>query len=93
MRHFYVIGFDVADKTRLRKVAIQMENFGQRIQHSMFECYLNQQEIITLKKRLKHIIEPTKDHIRYYPLCHKDYQKIQLDGIGEVSPNDDFHFV
>jgi len=42
MSKLYVICFDVADKKRLRQVAIQMENFGQRVQYSVFECHLDE---------------------------------------------------
>lgn len=93
MSQFYVICFDIANDKRLRKVAIQMENFGQRIQYSVFECYLDKTQLDRLQTRLQFIIDPEKDHIRYYHLCNKDYKKIQLDGIGNISPNNDYHLL
>ncbi len=91
MEHFYIICFDIFNKKRLRQVAIQMENYGQRIQYSVFECHLNEENLNKLKQQLKQIIEPTKDHIRYYHLCPKDHKKILLDGKGVLTPNHDYH--
>ena len=93
MNHFYIICFDICNAKRLRKVAIQMENFGQRIQYSVFECYLDNHQLDRLQTRLHHIIDPEKDHIRYYHLCHKDHKKIQIDGIGSVTKNYNYHLI
>jgi len=91
MEHFYVICFDISNEKRLRKVAIQMEDHGQRIQYSVFECYLNEQNLQALKKQLMQIINPEEDHIRYYHLCPKDHKKIKLNGKGILTPNHDYH--
>ncbi len=88
---FYVVCFDVSDKKRLRKVAIQMENFGARVQYSVFECHLNATDLDTLKQRIVEIIAPEEDHVRYYGLCSKDVPKILLDGRGTLTNNDDYH--
>ena len=37
MTTFYLICFDVRDAKRLRKIANEMENFGNRVQRSVFE--------------------------------------------------------
>lgn len=91
MKQLYAICFDVTDKKRLRQVAIQMENFGQRVQYSLFECYLDEQELQTLKNRLEKIIHTDKDHVRYYSICNKDKNKIQIDGKGTLTPQKDYH--
>ena len=93
MNQFYVICFDIADKKRLRQVAIQMENFGQRVQYSIFECYLNSDKLEKLKSRLEIIINPKEDHIRYYHICKKDKEKILIDGTGTLSQESDYHLL
>ncbi len=90
---FYVICFDVSDEKRLRKVAIQMENFGMRVQYSVFECYLDATELETLKQRLLEIIDQDNDHVRYYGLCNKDVPKIVLDGLGMLTRDADYHLL
>ena len=93
MSQFYMICFDIADEKRLRKVAIQLENVGQRIQYSVFECFLASDDLNRLKRRLDEIIDPTADHIRYYGLCNRDRPKVRIDGDGSVLKNDDYHLL
>ena len=93
MSRLYVICFDVAHKKRLRQVAIQMENFGQRVQYSVFECYLDANELEQLKQRLEKIINTNEDHIRYYGICNKDKGKILFDGMGSITPDNDYHLL
>ncbi len=93
MSQFYVICFDVCDKKRLRQVAIQMQNFGQRVQCSIFECYLDSKKLKKLKGRLESIINSKEDHIRYYSICEKDKAKILIDGHGTVQQEADYHLL
>ncbi|MBM9521279.1 CRISPR-associated endonuclease Cas2 [Desulforhopalus vacuolatus] len=81
----YLICFDISDDKRLRKVAREMENFGLRVQRSIFECHLDDDELMELQKRMARIIEADKDSIRYYSLCNKDINTICIDGPGKVS--------
>ena len=53
-------------KKRLRKVAKKCENYGQRVQNSVFECLLEPQDFVKLKNDLEKIIDPCKDSLRYY---------------------------
>lgn len=93
MSDFYVICFDVMDDKRLRKVATQMENFGKRVQYSIFECHLDANELHELQQRIDSIIDSQEDHLRYYRLCGKDLPKIQIDGRGTVSTESDYYLL
>ena len=53
-------------KKRLRKVAKQCENYGRRVQNSVFECILDQAQSIMLKQSLVDIIDEN-DH-RLFPI-------------------------
>lgn len=53
---------------RLRKVAKQCENYGQRVQNSVFECLVDPTQFAEVKHRLETIIDPAKDSLRYYYL-------------------------
>ena len=59
---------DAEGKRRLRKVAKQCQNYGQRVQNSVFECLVDPVQFAQLKKSLERIIEPKKDSLRYYYL-------------------------
>jgi CRISPR-associated protein Cas2 len=53
-------------KKRLRKVAKQCQNYGQRVQNSVFECVLDPGMFKQLQNKLEKIIDIEKDSIRYY---------------------------
>jgi len=57
-----------AGKKRLHKVAKQCENYGQRVQNSVFECLIDQARMKLLQAKLEKLIDPTIDSLRYYYL-------------------------
>jgi CRISPR-associated protein Cas2 len=68
-----VITYDVNTETRegrkrLRNVAKQCENFGQRVQESVFECQIDPAQWAELKHRLAGIIDTERDSLRFYLL-------------------------
>jgi CRISPR-associated protein Cas2 len=93
MTMFYLVCFDVREEKRLRKISIAMEDFGIRVQRSVFECHLESFQLQTLKQRVSGIMNPDLDHVRYYPLCGKDKKRIVVDGIGTVSNDPEFHLL
>ena len=69
-----------AGKTRLYRVAKQCKNFGQRVQHSVFECIVEPAQLIMLKSALEKIFDPEKDSIRYYNLGDEWRSKVEHIG-------------
>jgi CRISPR-associated protein Cas2 len=53
---------------RLRQVAKACTNYGQRVQHSVFECVIDPAQWVKLKNTLEKIIDGKKDSLRYYYL-------------------------
>lgn len=51
---------DAAGKTRLRKVAKECVNYGQRVQNSVFECILDASQLLLLKDRLISLIDENR---------------------------------
>lgn len=65
---------------RLRRVAKQCVNHGQRVQKSVFECLLDPAQFASLKRKLEKIIDPAHDSIRFYYLGNN--WKRRVDHIG-----------
>lgn len=59
---------DPGGKKRLRHVARACEDYGQRVQFSVFEFELETAQWTRLKARLEGIIRPEVDSLRYYYL-------------------------
>ncbi len=90
MTRFYMICFDIGDERRLIKVSDAAENYGTRVQRSVFECWLDDQGLSRLKNTMKELINAEEDQVRYYSLCPKDREKVLIDGPGELVPDQDY---
>lgn len=69
-------------KKRLRKVAKQCVNFGQRVQNSVFECLVDPAQFVELRHRLEEIIDSEKDSLRYYFLGNNWKNRVEHAGIN-----------
>jgi len=59
---------DKAGKRRLHRVAQACENYGQRVQYSVFECLVDPSQLARLKSTLMDRIDSDKDSLRIYYL-------------------------
>jgi len=69
-----------AGKTRLRKVAKECVNYGQRVQNSVFECILDASQLLLLKDRLVSLINEKEDSLRFYYLGNNYKAKVEHFG-------------
>ncbi len=69
-----------AGKKRLNKVAKQCQNYGQRVQNSVFECLVDMAQFRVLQNILEKIIDPEKDSLRFYFLG--DEWKTRVQHVG-----------
>ena len=69
---------------RLRRVAKQCQNYGQRVQNSVFECLIDPAQFAELKNNLTKIIDPEKDSLRFYYLGNNWKQRVEHIGAKEV---------
>lgn len=71
---------DAAGRKRLRKVAKECVNYGQRVQNSVFECVLDSSQLLIVKDKLLSIIDPRTDSLRFYNLGNKYQRKVEHFG-------------
>ena len=80
-----LITYDVNTQTvegrkRLRKVAKECVNYGQRVQNSVFECQVDTTKSRQIKAILEDIIDKEKDSLRFYNLGDKYKNKVEHMG-------------
>ena len=67
-----LVSYDVAQDNngarRLRQIARTCENYGQRVQYSVFECLVDPEQWVHFKNSLEAKIDPALDSLRYYYL-------------------------
>jgi CRISPR-associated protein Cas2 len=71
---------DAAGRKRLRQIAKQCVNYGQRVQNSVFECVVDASQCVLLKQKLLRIMDEKKDSLRFYYLGNKYQTKIEHFG-------------
>ncbi|WP_059172614.1 CRISPR-associated endonuclease Cas2 [Bacillus sp. FJAT-27445] len=84
-----LITYDVSTSSgsgqkRLRRVAKVCQNYGQRVQNSVFECIIDAAQFTTLKLELEDIIDKDKDSLRFYRLGNNYKNKVEHVGIKET---------
>lgn len=82
---YVLIAYDVSTitasgSTRLRKVSKACQNYGQRVQNSLFECCIDYGTFLKLKKELESIIDHEADSLRYYNIGNKWESKVEHVG-------------
>lgn len=77
---------DADGRGRLRRVAKRCENYGQRVQNSVFECLLDEAQFCLLKNELEKLIDPQRDSLRFYNLGNNYQRRIQHVGVKESYP-------
>ena len=80
-----VITYDVntetaAGRKRLRQIARQCVNYGQRVQNSVFECLIDAAQCRMLQQKLRTIMDDELDSLRFYYLGNKYESKIEHFG-------------
>lgn len=71
---------DAAGRRRLRLIAKQCVNYGQRVQNSVFECLLDAAQARALKQKLLDIMDDGKDSLRFYYLGNNYTTKVEHFG-------------
>jgi CRISPR-associated protein Cas2 len=71
-------------KKRLRLVAKQCRNYGQRVQNSVFECLVDPAQFAELRHKLEKIIDIERDSLRYYFLGSHWKNRVEHVGAKET---------
>lgn len=80
-----LITYDVNTETsagqkRLRKVSKACQNYGQRVQNSVFECLIDPARLKELQAKLEKLMDKEKDSIRFYYLGDEWKKRVEHMG-------------
>ncbi len=89
---FVIVSYDVSTEDggqrRLRRVAKACQDYGQRVQYSIFECMVDPAQWTFLRERLVSEIDPEKDSLRFYYLGSNWKRRVEHVGVRK-SPEQD----
>lgn len=65
---------------RLRRVAKSCQNYGLRVQNSVFECVISEAQFVSLRSEIESIIDSKEDSVRFYFLGKNWPSRIETIG-------------
>jgi CRISPR-associated protein Cas2 len=81
----YLIAYDITSPKRLAKIAKACENFGIRVQYSLFECRLSPDHFNFLWSSLQLLIDDEEDRIVAYQLDTDNASRTRTAGIMDIT--------
>ena len=72
-----------AGRRRLRRVAQACEDYGTRVQKSVFECQVGKKERVQLRDRLLTEYNADEDSLRFYFLDEAAVQRTEHHGVNQ----------
>ncbi len=86
----YIVSYDVSSDRRRRKIATTLEDYGKRVQYSVFECDLTDRRYKELYSKLVKLTTEMEDgSVIFYPLCANCREKVQVIGIPVPTVRDE----
>lgn len=86
---FVVVSYDIVDDKVRAKTAKLINNFGERVQKSVFECRINDRLYLKMKNGIEKLINWEEDSVRYYVLCASCVKNVEISGLGFVREDED----
>ncbi|MBI5748644.1 MAG: CRISPR-associated endonuclease Cas2 [Nitrospinae bacterium] len=80
MKKYIVVAYDISDDKRRNKICDILSSYGQRVNYSVFECFLKEKEIQRLKNRIERYLKKGEDIVLYYYLCKACLERIERVG-------------
>jgi len=81
--HHVLASYDIHDPKRLVRVSKIMKDYGERVLKSVFEANLTEDQFQRMKARVDDVIDHAEDSVRFYFVCNKCIQNVEVSGLGE----------
>jgi CRISPR-associated protein Cas2 len=82
---WWLVCYDVHDPARLRKAARHLEGYGQRMQYSVFRCWMTPRQMQQMRWELTELLA-AEDDVLIIPLCTTCVAGMQTTHSTEQGP-------
>ena len=83
---WWLVCYDVRDPKRLRAAAKHLMGYGQRLQYSVFRCWMTPQQTERLRWELTEMLE-SEDDVIMIPLCSRCVAGLEVTHSATKRPN------
>jgi CRISPR-associated protein Cas2 len=88
----FIVAYDIPEDGTRNQIAAELENWGQRVQYSVFECDLDLDRARKLEARLRSLVSGV-DNVRMYPLCDGCRRRLVTIGGKPIAESPPFYQV
>lgn len=83
---WWLVCYDVREPKRLRRCARRMEGAGERIQYSVFRCWMTERAMEKLRWELTSMLQ-AEDDVLFIPLCSRCIQGLKITHAAVKKPD------
>ena len=85
-KQMFIISYDITSNKLRRKIAKELENYGIRVQYSVFECNLDKTRYKEIYSKLLRLMDGVEEgSIRCYEICQNCQKRVNVIGIEKPS--------
>ena len=84
-KQFVLVVYDISVDKRRTRLHTALLDFGTPVQYSVFECWLSGAQVKQMQARVKKVIRPRMDHVRFYYLCASCAGRVETTQAGEIT--------
>ncbi|NJL48300.1 MAG: CRISPR-associated endonuclease Cas2 [Leptolyngbyaceae cyanobacterium SM2_5_2] len=88
-----LVVYDIPDDKRRTKLATFLEGYGRRVQYSVFECFMELDDMKVLYKALKRRVKPEEDSVRLYWITPDSFKRALAIGEPPIAEPPTFYIV
>ncbi len=86
-KYFVLVTYDIVKTKRRTRVMKLLKGLGFHVQKSVFECFLDDDQLERLKLKLISEIDERCDGVRIYKMDRRAVARVEIVGVGEVAEN------
>jgi len=82
-----LVAYDISEDAARSRVAAYLQQWGDRIQRSVFVCAIAPEDLDEVNQRLATMIDPDTDAIHLLPACATCWSRLVVHGQAERHPD------
>ncbi|KAF3887643.1 MULTISPECIES: CRISPR-associated endonuclease Cas2 [Nostocales] len=88
-----VVVYDIPNDKRRTKLSNFLEGYGRRVQFSVFECFLSLDEMRQLYEKVKKLVKPVEDNVRFYWISQEAVERVLTIGGESPQPPPNYYVI
>ena len=88
-----LVVYDIPNDKRRTKLSNFLEGYGRRVQLSVFECFLSLEEMRELHEKVKKLVKPVEDNVRFYWISQEAVSRVLVIGAETPQPPPNYYVI